>query len=528
MDAQTFLDNFAAVSDAPGGIRRLRKLIRSLGLSGRLTEQRPDDGRLADPLRSAVEDLQKLSDSQRVARHELGTQLSPAVPSALPDGWAQLRLSQVAGRVSGNSKLIKGKLHSEPSSERFQGFSASGPDVWLDSWDHEGDAIVVSAVGARCGKAFRATDRWSAIANTSILWPFTTLVAIDYLMLLADDEDSWLRSGGAQPFVAFRESLLQPVWLPPLAEQERIVVKVNELVARCGELEARRERRHRASILLRASALHALTEAETPDDLRNAWERVSINWSALSDHPDSVPGLRQTILSLAVRGRLVPHLDNESSVAEADMAWPGFDKSKLWELPGPLVTHSWSTRSMASLGRWGSGGTPAKSHPEYYGGDIPWVVIGDLNDDLVTTTKDRITEAGLNKSAAKWIPVGSVLIAMYGASIGKAGVAGIDCTSNQAIAHCVPNTSVITTDYLFVLARTLKRILTEAGKGAAQPNISQQVLKHLIVRVPPLAQQDLIVKRLEQLTRLCDLLEAALAAEEAARACVSSGMSRIA
>src|SRR5690606_16338996 len=79
-----------------------------------------------------------------------------------------------------------------------------------------------------------------------------------------------------------------PIPLPPLAEQERIVAKVNELMGLCDDLEARQERRHRATTHFRSSALHALTEAESPDDLRRAWERVSANWPALTGSEQSI------------------------------------------------------------------------------------------------------------------------------------------------------------------------------------------------------------------------------------------------
>ncbi len=80
-------------------------------------------------------------------------------------------LDRVARHHSGNSKLIKGKLHDAPAENLFPAFSATGQDVWRDAFDREGDAIIISAVGARCGKCFLARGRWSAIANTHVVWP---------------------------------------------------------------------------------------------------------------------------------------------------------------------------------------------------------------------------------------------------------------------------------------------------------------------------------------------------------------------
>src|SRR5439155_18750586 len=137
----------------------------------------------------------------------------------------------ICSHKSGNSKLIKGKLLPTNGPGRFQGFSASGPDVWRESWECEGDAIVVSAVGARCGKAFKAHGRWSAIANTHIVWANSEVIDRDYLFLHLNNEDFWVKGGSAQPFVKVRETFEHPFSLPPLFEQRRIVAKVEALLA---------------------------------------------------------------------------------------------------------------------------------------------------------------------------------------------------------------------------------------------------------------------------------------------------------
>ena len=136
--------------------------------------------------------------------------------------WEVKRLGEYVEQKSGNSKLIKGKLYPEPRDDRFPGFSASGQDVWLDTYEQEGPAIIVSAVGARCGRCFLANGKWSAIANTHILFPKPNVIDIRFLFETVTREGFWVISGSGQPFIKVRESLLQKVSLPALPEQIKI------------------------------------------------------------------------------------------------------------------------------------------------------------------------------------------------------------------------------------------------------------------------------------------------------------------
>ncbi|WP_437542434.1 restriction endonuclease subunit S [Sorangium sp. So ce367] len=187
---------------------------------------------------------------------------------SLPEGWAETTLASICSHRSGSSKLIKGKLHAEQRPGRYQGFSAAGPDVWCDGWEHEGEAIVVSAVGTRCGKAFKARGRWSAIANTHVVWPDERAIDVGYLFLHLNDEGFWAKGGSAQPFVKVRETLERPFALPPLPEQRRIVAKAEALL---GEVDAAKARLARSSLLLRRlrqAVLAAACSGRLTEDLR--------------------------------------------------------------------------------------------------------------------------------------------------------------------------------------------------------------------------------------------------------------------
>src|SRR5690606_10042729 len=137
---------------------------------------------------------------------------------------------------------------------------------------------------------------------------------------------------------------------------------------------------------------------------------------------------------------------------------------------------TWVKSSLGEIGAWGSGGTPKRTNPLYYGGSIPWLVIGDLNDSVVTTSKNTITEAGLQNSSAKIVDKGTLLIAMYG-SIGKLGITGMECSTNQTIASCAVNPAFADLKFVFSYLLSQRAQLLLTGKGGAQQNISQTVLK---------------------------------------------------
>lgn len=151
--------------------------------------------------------------------------------------------------------------------------------------------------------------------------------------------------------------------------------------------------------------------------------------------------------------------------------------------------------SLGDIARWSSGGTPSSRVAAYYeGGQIPWCNSGDLNDAHLEMVPKAITRLGLEQSSAKWVPAGSVLVAMYGATIGRVAINDIPMTTNQAVAAAVPNRALLGSEYLFWFLRSQFRSLRAVGKGGAQPNISQGVLKELPIRVPDQLTQEAVVQ----------------------------------
>ncbi|MBC8878987.1 restriction endonuclease subunit S [Pseudomonas cerasi] len=168
----------------------------------------------------------------------------------------------------------------------------------------------------------------------------------------------------------------------------------------------------------------------------------------------------------------------------------------------------WARTTLGTVADWGAGGTPSRSEPNFYGGKIPWIKSGELNSRYIKTTEESITEEAIKSSSAKIFPAGSVAIAMYGATIGKTAILGIDASTNQACAVGVPVEGLIGKGYLYRLLQNEKAAFIEKGKGGAQPNISQAVIKAHEIGLPPLAEQTRIAAKLDELLAQVDTLKA--------------------
>ena len=164
----------------------------------------------------------------------------------------------------------------------------------------------------------------------------------------------------------------------------------------------------------------------------------------------------------------------------------------------------WAT--LGDIGTWQAGGTPSRSNKTYYGGSIPWLKTGDLNDGLITDIPESITEEAVANSSAKINPVGSVLIAMYGATIGKLGILTFPATTNQACCACIEYYAVIQS-YLFYFLLSQRTTFISKGGGGAQPNISKEIIVNTTIPFPPLAEQQRIVTEIQRCFALINQIE---------------------
>ena len=168
--------------------------------------------------------------------------------------------------------------------------------------------------------------------------------------------------------------------------------------------------------------------------------------------------------------------------------------------------NNWQSRPLGELATTTSGGTPSRKRKDYYGGTIPWVKSGELNDDYIFETEEHITEAGLKNSSAKLFQSGTVLIALYGATVGKTSILRTDASTNQAVCGITPGPD-LDAGYLRYHLISLRRELLSHRYGGAQPNISQQIVRNQKIAYPPLPEQKKIAHILSTVQRAIEAQE---------------------
>ena len=204
-----------------------------------------------------------------------------------------------------------------------------------------------------------------------------------------------------------------------------------------------------------------------------------------------------SILQEAIQGRLVPQLESEPEVTQIGKA----PNEVPFEIP-----EKWKWVQLGNIGRWKAGGTPSRSNKDYYNnGTIPWLKTGDLTDGLINRVEEYITDEALKNSSAHINPKGSVLIAMYGATIGKLGLLKFPCATNQACCACDVNTLICDRWYLFYFLESQRKEFIAKGAGGAQPNISRTKIVNHLIPLPPIEEQKRIVARIQILRPLIEL-----------------------
>lgn len=169
--------------------------------------------------------------------------------------------------------------------------------------------------------------------------------------------------------------------------------------------------------------------------------------------------------------------------------------SEQWE----ELPEGWRWATIGGVCDTTSGGTPSRQKQEYFGGSIPWVKSGELEDTIIEATEETITKSGLANSSAKVFPTGTPLVALYGATVGRTGLLGIDAATNQAVCALFSDKSVLNTNYLLKYLQSQRADLIKVSTGGAQPNISQKIIREWPIPIPPLPEQHRLVAKIERL-----------------------------
>jgi type I restriction enzyme S subunit len=163
----------------------------------------------------------------------------------------------------------------------------------------------------------------------------------------------------------------------------------------------------------------------------------------------------------------------------------------------------WKVKPLGDFCKTGTGGTPSRSKIERYyeGGTIPWVKSGELRENIITHTSEHVTATALKETNVKLVPKDAILLALYGATVGRLGILGVGATTNQAVCHIIPNQQSANLTYMFHALSNQVPYLVGRGVGGAQPNISQGIVKALEIPLPPLPLQQKFARIVESVER---------------------------
>ena len=433
------------------------------------------------------------------------------VPFEIPQGWEWCRLGEISTYAQ-----TKRKINASNADTQLWGLD-------LEDIEKGGRLLNIKTVGERKAIGDKTVFNRGDILYSKLrpyllkilvapeggictpeIIPFTCYgnICKDYIVsfLKSPYVDDYINSatfGVKMPRVSTgtMTSLLVP--LPPLSEQFRIDTKAKELMPYIDEY------------------------GKAQDKLNKLNEELSYT-------------IRKSILQEAIQGKLVPQIAEEGTAQELleqiktekqklvmegklkksalnDSVIFRGDDNKYYEQIGKKcvditeqipfeIPNSWAWTRMGQIGDWGAGSTPQRSNPDYYGGNILWLKTGELNNGIVYESEEKITQKAFQDCSLRMNKKGDVLIAMYGATIGKLAIVGNELTTNQACCGCTPY--MVYNWYLFYFLMASRDTFIKKGEGGAQPNISRVKLVEHLIPLPPLQEQKRIVEKIKQLTQL--------------------------
>jgi type I restriction enzyme S subunit len=519
------------VADAPDAVDRLRRFVLDLAVRGKLVEQDLD----ATPVASLLPNPRtRVSDSQLFG---------------IPASWAWVSVGSVAQSRLGKM-LDKSKNTGNPRrylrnvNVRWFDFDLSDvlemrfEDAELPEFSLQmGDVLICE--GGEPGRAAVWDEREDDIYFQKAIHRVRFLDIVDgrYFVnaLRASANDGrlaeYFTGATIKHFTgtALRAYLFP---LPPLAEQYRIVAKVDELMAFCDRLEEWRATREDTRNRLTKACYARLSAADTAAPTLRSHARFAVDaLPVLTARADQVKQLQQTILELAVRGRLVDQdpadepasellkrvsEERKTLVQAKQIKRVKVDPNALGETPF-RVPSNWEWTWLGNIGDWGAGSTPSRANTDFFGGDVTWIKSGELNDDRhLLGSEETITQLALDSCSFRMNRPGDVLIAMYGATIGKLAILAELAVTNQAVCGCTPFQGVLS-DFLFFFLLSQRSRFRRSSEGGAQPNISKVKIVATPFPLPPFAEQHRIVAKVDELMVLCGRLETGLDATDDTR-----------
>lgn len=236
--------------------------------------------------------------------------------------------------------------------------------------------------------------------------------------------------------------------------------------------------------------------------LESAFEKIEKGSAHLQDAKTNLAKYKQSLLKSAFDGTLTAAASLRESAADeaihkVDCHDLTSSKLAMTDKENPKLPQGWTIKTLGEIAQTTSGGTPSRKKLDYWNGNIKWLKSGELNDNYINEVAETITQSGLENSSAKIFSKGTLLIALYGATIGKLGILNLETSTNQAVCAIMPNKE-LETKYLFHFLFSIRNKMIKDAFGGAQSNISQTYLKQIKIPLPPLEIQKQIVKLLEK------------------------------
>lgn len=478
---------------------QLKASILQYAIQGKLVEQRPEEGTGEELYRQIQAEKQRLIKEGKIKKEKALPEISEdEFPFEIPESWKWVRLSTIGITQTGNTPskshpeyigidipfITPGDILNGQICYNNQALSLLGKNVARVC---DEDSIMQVCIGGSIGKV-AITDRKVAFnQQINVVSPLFCLSKYLFAVMQSVYFTTSMkeRAGGtATPIInrGLWDSLCIP--LPPLAEQKRIVAKIEELLPYIDRYAASYERLEQVN-------------TEFPEDMKKSVLQYAIQGKLVEQRLEEGTGAELYKQMQAEKQRLIKEkkIKKEKTLVEITDDEIPFD-----------IPETWIWIRVGDVGSWGSGATPPRTNPAYYGGSIPWLKTGDLNDGFIKEVPEFITELALEKTSVRLNPVGSVLMAMYGATIGKLGILEIPVTTNQACCACIPYAGMYN-KYLFYYLMSMRQTYIGMAEGGAQPNISKEKIVNSILPLPPLEEQHRIVAKLEEILPLCERLK---------------------
>ena len=549
------LSNLNLLATASGGVARLRELILTLAVQGKLVAQDPKDEPASELLKKIRAEKDRLIAAGKIKQGKPLAEIGAVEkPFELPVGWVWQALAEVGAWAigSGFPHEAQGREGLPILFAKVSDMNLPGNELEIVRTNHtiddetverlrinvhqQGTVIFPKIGGAIATNKRRILVRPTAIDNNCLGITPSPVISTSYLFLLLSSIDFTVYQAGTSVPALSQGTLGQiPVGLPPFAEQSRIVTRVEELMRLCDALEAKGQLEATQHAQLVSTLLATLTDSEKPAQLTENWHRIATHFDLLLDRPEAVDALEQTILQLAVRGLLVPQnpqdepasvllkkirTEKDNLVADGkikrDKPLPQIAED---EQPFPLPS-GWEWVRLADV--WlSSFYGPRFGNEEYVSeGGIPTIRTTDMSNGQIVLKRPPMVNIPLDKYDAYLVRKGDLLVTRSG-SIGAMALFNLDMDA-------VPSAYLIRLRFPELMSSSycFEYFLSELGQSqlglnttaVGVPNVSASKMAEFVFPLPPLAEQSRIVTRVAQLRRLCADLRQRLSASQSTQA----------